>query len=180
MRNTIIEDELEEKFEQQLACHEQAHQSPGASQPWHQRELCARRDREFMALYHPTLDMMLKRGVPHATRAAAEFTIANGRPHYHVDYENAYRHVCRRLGSSEKTGNGALDHDGDGLAEGRLRRVMWDEITGRVRVLLRQGLSVETALMHVLEHCRASQFFVTAETALTKIVARYGRNRALR
>ena len=61
-----------------------------------QRELCQQRDREFLALYSPTLDALLQHGVPthKARRMAAEFTILNGRPHYHVDHERAYRCVC--------------------------------------------------------------------------------------
>ena len=180
MKNTIIDQALDKRSEQQPARHEQAHQAQRTVPTPRQRELCEQRDREFMALYHPTLDLMLKRGVPHATTAAAAFTIAHGNPHYHVDYENAYRRVCRRLNASEKASNNARTFEGDDLAEGRLRRLMWDEITDRVRVLRQQGLSVESALMHVLQHCRASRFFITPQTALSKIVARYGRIRALR
>ena len=43
-----------------------------------QRELCQQRDKEFLALYCPTLDALIEKGVPEskARRAAAEFTIA--------------------------------------------------------------------------------------------------------
>jgi hypothetical protein len=63
------------------------------------RYLCDQRDKEFLALYHPTLDAMLEQGMPigKARRAAVEFTIANGHPHYHVDMERAYRCVCHLL-----------------------------------------------------------------------------------
>ena len=74
------------------------------------RELCLQRDKEFLALYNPTLDALIEQGV---------------------------------------------------------------------RSLRRQGLSVECAINHVLEHCRASRFFITPATALTKICPQ-SRNRAMR
>ena len=57
------------------------------------RDLCQQRDKEFLALYNPTLDALLEHGMPEskARRAAVEFTIANGHPHYHVNHERAYR-----------------------------------------------------------------------------------------
>ena len=42
-----------------------------------------------------------------------------------------------------------------------------------------KGMSVEHALEHVLEHCRASRFFISPATALTKICPK-SRARALR
>ena len=66
-----------------------------------------------------------------------------------------------------------------GLAERRLRRKMWYEITQQVRELRDQGMSITTAIEHVLEHCRASRFFISPATALTKICTR-ARTRALR
>ena len=138
------------------------------------RELCHQRDKEFLALYNPTLDALLEQGMSpsKARRAAAEFTIANGRPHYHVGHERAYRCVCHLLSAADKKGNGARsfrNHEGMGLAKRRLRQQMWFEITGHVLELTRQGMSVDSAIDHVLEHCRASRFFITPATALTKI-----------
>ena len=149
-----------------------------------QREMCQQRDREFLALYHPTLDALLRQGMEEskARRAAVEFTIANGHPHYHVNHERAYRCVCHLLNATEKKGNGALtyrDPEEMGLAKRRLRRQMWYEITQRVSLLLAQGMSVETAIDHVLEHCRASRFFISPATAMTKICPK-ARTRALR
>ena len=147
-----------------------------------QRDLCAQRDKEFLALYVPTLDTMIEQGVPHPQMAAVAFTIANGRPHYHVDLENAYRRVCRMLKAEEKTRSNARTYDSESevnLAHDRLRRQMWVEITQRVRDLLKQGVSVERATEHVLTHCRASRFFITPATALTKICPQ-ARTRALR
>lgn len=147
-----------------------------------QRDLCAQRDKEFLALYCPTLDTMVEQGVPHPQMAAAMFTIANGNPHYHVDLENAYRRVCHLLSAEEKARYNARNYDPESevdLAQERLRRQMWIEITERVRALLQHGMSVERATEHVLTHCRASRFFITPSTALTKI-CRQARSRALR
>lgn len=148
------------------------------------RELCQLRDKEFLELYRPTLDALLERGVPmsKARRAAADFTIANGHPHYHVSHERAYRCVCHLLNADDKRGNGARTYrtsEEIGLAKRRLRRQMWQEITQRVRTLMDKGLSVECAIDHVLENCRASRFFLSPATALTKICTQV-RVRALR
>lgn len=148
------------------------------------RELCQQRDREFLALYSPTLDALLEHGMPEsrARRAAVEFTIANGHPHYHVNHERAYRCVCHLLKAGDKKGNGARTYrtiDELGLAKRRLRQQMWFEITDRVRTLTAQGMNVDDAIEHVLEHCRASRFFISPATALTKICT-LTRTRALR
>lgn len=149
-----------------------------------QRELCQHRDKEFLALFNPTLDALLEQGLPEskARRAAAEFTIANGRPRYHVSHERAYRYVCHLLKAEHKKGNGARTyrtHKELGLAKRRLRQQMWFEIADQVRPLCEQGMSVDSAIEHVLEHCRASRFFISPATALTKICTRI-RTRAVR
>ena len=148
------------------------------------RELCQQRDKEFLALYSPTLDALLEQGLPmsEARRAAARFTIANGHPHYHVSHARAYRCVCHLLNEQEKKGNDARTYrtsDTMELASNRLRRQMWYEITDHVRTLTKCGMSVESAIDHVLEHCRASRFFVSPATALTKICPK-ARERAMR
>ena len=149
-----------------------------------QRYLCEQRDKEFLELYHPTLDAMMEQGMPlsKARRAAVEFTIANGRPHYHVDMERAYRCVCHLLNADQKRANNARTYrtsDGIGLAKRRLRQQMYYEIAERVSRLLTRGMSVESAVAHVLQHCRASRFFISPSTALTKICT-YSRTRAMR
>ena len=138
------------------------------------RELCQQRDKEFLALYEPTYEALVSRGMSKgkARRAAVEFTIANGHPHYHVDHERAYRCVCHLLAEADKRGHGALTYrieEEMGLAKRRLRRQMWYEITQRVLTLTQQGMSVEQAIGHVLEFCRASRFFISPVTAMTKI-----------
>jgi LmbE family N-acetylglucosaminyl deacetylase len=151
----------------------------------HQRELTRQRDKEFLDLYHPTLDSLLEQGMPlgKAQRTAVQFTIANGHPHYHVDHERAYRCVCRLMSANEKRGAGARNYRSDNdltdLPKSRLRRQMWYEITQRVSQLAVQGMSIEAAIDHVLQHCRASRFFITPATALTKICTQT-RTRALR
>lgn len=148
------------------------------------RELCQRRDKEFLELYQPTLDVLLEQGMSpsKARRAAVEFTIANGHPHYHVNHERAYRCVCHLLQAEDKKGNGSRTYRNSGdmdLANGRLRRQMWFEITQQVRLLASSGMSIEHSIDHVLEHCRASRFFISPATALTKICPG-ARTRALR
>lgn len=149
-----------------------------------QRYLCEQRDKEFLELYHPTLDAMLQQGLPmgKARRAAVEFTIANGHPHYHVDMERAYRCVCHLISSKQKKASNARTYRTATemqLAKRRLRQQMWFEITQHVVSLLDRGMSVERAIAHVLEHCRASRFFITPTTALTRICPK-SRCRALR
>ena len=148
------------------------------------RELCQQRDKEFLALYHPTLDAMLEQGMDEkqARRAAVEFTIANGHPHYHVDHDRAYRCVCHLLQAEDKRGAGSRTYrsvDDGAFVKRRLRRQMWYEITQQVKSLATRGMSIEKAIDHVLEHCRASRFFISPATALTKICPQ-GRRRALR
>ena len=148
------------------------------------RMLCQQRDKEFLALYHPTLEALMEQGMSEskARRAAVEFTITNGHPHYPVDHERAYRCVCHLLSAQDKRGNGARNYrtcEEMGLPKRRLRQQMWYEITDHVRALTCQGLSIETAIDHVLEHCRASRFFISPATALTKICPQ-ARRRALR
>ena len=140
------------------------------------RELCLERDKEFLELYRPTLDALLQKGIPEskARRAAAEFTVANGHPHYHVDHERAYRCVCHLINADQKHAHNARSYrtgNGAGLPKRRLRQQMWYEITCRVSALTDKGMSISEAIDHVLEHCRASRFFITPVTALTKICA---------
>lgn len=148
------------------------------------RTLCEQRDKEFLALYHPTLDAMLEQGMneSQARRAAVKFTIANGHPHYHVDHERAYRCVCHLLNANDKKASNARTYraiDYNAFAKNRLRRQMWYEITRQVKELRDQGMSINRAIDHVLEHCRASRFFITPATAITKICVQ-ARRRALR
>ena len=149
-----------------------------------QRELCQQRDKEFLDLYRPTLDALLEQGMPmsKARRAAAEFTIANGHPHYHVEHERAYRCVCHLLKAEDKKAGNARTYrtcEEMGLAKRRLRQQMWYEIAQQVSTLLARGMSINSAIDHVLEHCRASRFFISPTTALTKICP-MARVRALR
>ena len=148
------------------------------------RELCQQRDREFLALYHPTLDALVGQGLPlsKARRAAVEFTIANGHPHYHVEHERAYRCVCHLLSAEQKKACNARTYrtsEEMGLPKHRLRQQMWYEITQQVATLRDRGMSIENAIDHVLEHCRASRFFISPVTALTKICPQ-ARTRAVR
>lgn len=127
------------------------------------------RDAEFMAMFGQVFDLMLDRGVPHPVDAALRFTLENGTPHYHVSFERAYRVVNKLLG-------------GTGHVKGTLRREFWNEITDRVRQLIADGaMSVAAAVEFVLEHCRASRFFLSFNYARTHFYEqRRLRRRALR
>jgi len=128
----------------------------------------AQRDREFMELFHHTLDVMLAAGVPQATEQAARFTIANGSPHYPVGHERACM-VVRQL----------LRHPYKGQLT--VRQQMWTELTERVRWLIGCGVSLPAAVELVLTHCRASCFHLSLSTATTHICTRANvRRRALR
>ena len=76
-----------------------------------------------------------------------------------INADQKHAHNAR----SYRTGNGA------GLPKCRLRQQMWYEITSLVSALTDKGMSISEAIDHVLEHCRASRFFITPVTALTKI-----------
>ena len=148
------------------------------------RELCQQRDKEFLDLYNPTLDALVERGMPmsKARRTAVEFTIANGHPYYHVDHERAYRCVCHLLKAEDKKAGNARTYrtcEEMNLAKRRLRQQMWYEIAQHVSTLRDRGMSIESAIDHVLEHCRASRFFISPVTALTKICPQ-SRSRAMR
>lgn len=113
------------------------------------------RDAEFMALFGQVLDLMISRGVPRPVDAALRFTLANGTPRYHVSFERAYSVVPRML-------------RGERVVKGATRRALWDEITHRVRQLVAGGaMSVAAAVEFVLEHCRATRFFMTFDYART-------------
>lgn len=112
------------------------------------------RDNEFMAAYRKVLDLMLERGVPDARRAAIDFTVMNTQPHYHVSYDRAYIVVTKIL------------NDHQNPVQPSLQAQMWEEIAGKVQNLLAcNKLSISRALQFVLEHCRASRFFITPQYA---------------
>ena len=119
------------------------------------------RDREFLQLYTQALELALTQRVPDAKRLAVTWTIYNSSPHYHVSYERAYKVVRSLL-------NGSAQPLRDSL-----QLQMWREIAGRVKMLRDRGkMSVAKALEFVLEHCRASRFFVTERYAYETLVDR--------
>ena len=125
-----------------------------------------RRDLEFLQLYNQALDLALTQRVPDAKRLAVTWTIYNSSPHYHVSYERAYKVVRSLL-------NGTAQPLRDSL-----QLQMWREIARRVNMLRAQGrMSVARALEFVLEHCRASRFFVTERYAYETLVDRARRER---
>ncbi|MBQ0114499.1 MAG: hypothetical protein KBT10_01300 [Bacteroidales bacterium] len=116
------------------------------------------RDREFLTMYRQALDLMLAQHVRDPRREAIRFTIHHSSPRYHVSYERAYIVVCR-----------ILNGDGNPLVPS-LQAQMWQEIADRVNSLRTSaGLSIARALDFVLEHCRASRFFISENYAYTRL-----------
>ena len=107
------------------------------------------RDQEFLQLYTAALKLMIDRRVRHPRKAAIAFTIHNGTPHYHVSYERAYEVVRQLLAGKHPL-------------RPSLQAQMWEEITDRVRKLMTdRRISIAVALDFVLQHCRASRFFIS-------------------
>ena len=117
---------------------------------------CQARDMEFVALYNPTLQLMIERGSPAPRRQAIHFVIHNGTPRYHVSYKRAYEVVCQMLRHSRTP------------TASSLQAAMWHEIASRVAQLCAtDGMSIARAVEFVLEHCRATRFYISEEHADT-------------
>jgi len=115
---------------------------------------CQARDMEFVALYNETLRLMVDRKVEAPRRQAIQFVIHNGSPRYHVSYKRAYE-VVRQLLRSGKMPTGKS-----------LQVQMWQELAGRVDTLCNDtGMSIAGALEFVLEHCRATRFYISERHA---------------
>ena len=115
---------------------------------------CQARDMELVKLYNETLKLMVKRGVKAPRRHALHFVLNNGHPRYYVSYKRAYEVVCQLLrhGKTPRTTS--------------LQVQMWQELAERVRALCQGGkMSIACAVEFVLEHCRASRFFITEDYA---------------
>lgn len=120
------------------------------------------RDEEFMRLYRAALAQFIKCRSPQPKRDAVRWVISNGHPLYHVSYERAYRVVCGIL------------HSGKLPFRPSLQGQMWLEISQHVHNLVQHGkMSVAQAVEFVLEHCRASRFFITEQYAYNTIVGEY-------
>jgi len=108
------------------------------------------RDMEFVALYNETLKLMVDRDAPSPRRSAIRFVINNGHPRYYVSYKRAYE-VVRQLVRRGKM-----------PIQPSLQAQMWQELANRVTSLCADtGMSVARALEFVLEHCRATRFYIT-------------------
>ena len=111
---------------------------------------CQARDMEFVALYNDTLKLMIDRGVAAPRREAIRFTIHNGHPRYHVSYKRAYAVVCQLMNHGKMPINPSQSAQ------------MWVELTNRVEALCRNtGLSIARAVEFVLQHCRATRFYIS-------------------
>ena len=112
---------------------------------------CHARDMELVKLYNETLKLMID-------RAALHFVIYNGHPRYYVSYKRAYDVVCQLL------------RYGKMPSATSLQAQMWQELAERVQALCQGGkMSIACAVEFVLEHCRASRFFITEDYADTII-----------
>ena len=114
------------------------------------------RDMEFVALYNETLKLMVDRDAPSPRRSAIRFVINNGHPRYYVSYKRAYEVVCQLLRHGKKP------------TASSPQVAMWHEIAGRVAQLCASdGMSIARAVEFVLEHCRATRFYISEEYADT-------------
>ena len=119
---------------------------------------CHARDMELVKLYNETLKLMIDRSVKAPRRAALHFVIHNGHPRYYVSYKRAYEVVCQLL------------RHGKTPRATSLQVQMWQELAERVQALCQGGkMSIACAVEFVLEHCRASRFFMTEDYADTII-----------
>ena len=129
----------------------------------------AERDREFQELFDETYDLMVRRKVKHARREAIRFTLANGKPRYHVSYERASIVVPKIL----KNGKMPLRCP--------MPAMMWSEIAQKVQQMMCGGkMSMAAAIEFVLENCRASRFFITEHYAFARFRPSSRRKRLLR
>lgn len=130
-----------------------------------------KRDLELLIAYRTMLGMLLggdtadEQVKERALRLALNF----GRPHYNVSFEHAYRMLC--------------EHKRQRWSKRRECDAMWREIAHKVSLLeARCGLSRAQALSFVLDHCRASRFFISERYAHYRLQLIFGacRRRAMR
>ncbi|MBQ0068142.1 MAG: hypothetical protein KBT09_00085 [Bacteroidales bacterium] len=116
------------------------------------------RDNEFMEMYLKVLDFMFEMKVSNPRRMAVNYTVLNGKPHYHVSYDRAYNVVRNLLNNNVNP------------VKPSLQSLMWEEIAGKVKALMvKNDVSIARAVEFVLEHCRASRFFISPEYAYFSI-----------
>lgn len=116
------------------------------------------RDTEFLQSYRRVLDLMLEHRVPDARRAAVDFTIMNGHPRYYVSYDRAYV-VVRSIIRNNKV-----------PVKPSMQALMWLEIASKVKELIeREQVTLPHALQFVLDHCRASRYYITPQYAYNHI-----------
>ncbi|HAP51054.1 MAG TPA: hypothetical protein DCQ56_07555 [Porphyromonadaceae bacterium] len=129
----------------------------------------AERDREFQELFDEIYDLMERRKVRHARREAIRFTLANGKPRYHVSYDRASIVVPKILKNSKMP------------FQRPMPALMWAEIAQKVRQVMCGGkMSMAAAIEFVLTNCRASRFFITEHYAALRFKPSSRRERLLR
>lgn len=110
------------------------------------------RDDEFVKLFNETLKLMIDCGVQAPRREAVRFALANAQPRYDVQFKRAYDAVGHVLSGRRATRSAA-------------RQAMWEEMAGRVKMLMEAGVSRSRAVDHVLLHCRAGHIYLDAAYA---------------
>ena len=105
------------------------------------------RDDEFVKLFNETLKLMIDCGATAPRREAIRFALANAQPRYDVQFKRAYDAVGRVL-------------RGQRAACSVERQAMWEEMAGRVKMLMEVGVSRARAVDHVLAHCRAGRIYL--------------------
>lgn len=113
-----------------------------------------RRDALLVALYLEAYSMMRRKRVANPRKAAVRWVLRHGQPRYHVGYMSALRTLGLMAKGLKPCREEAAAYE------------MWHELRQRVDDMQRQlAVSRAKAVEYVLEHCRASRFFIKPHTA---------------
>ena len=113
------------------------------------------RDRQLAELFCEIFDNIKPRRVSQPQKAALKLALITGSPRYHVGFDRAYVVVTQLLNNYNNV-----------TFKSNLTRMMWLEITKKVKCLMETGkMSAARAIPIVLENCRASRFFISENQA---------------
>ena len=113
-----------------------------------------RRNKELVEMFLEAYNLMRRKKMPNAKAKAIHWVVYNGRPRYHVGYIRTHVALC------------VMAQGGKPCKEGTSTYAMWQELAARVSAMQHAlGISRTKAIYYVLEHCRASRFFITEHTA---------------
>mgnify|MGYP007101832353 CR=1 FL=1 len=125
------------------------------------------RDKEFMEMYRSAYKEYFAAGSGEPKLRAIDFTLANGKPHYHVSLDRALHVVPLLLKGRQSP-----------LKPESMQDRMWREITEKVASLLSaDGLALGQAIDFVITTCRASRFYISPGYA-RQLVSLLDSNRA--